>query len=260
MMSKLVIPLNSYSQTEIALEDYELFFKVIRESGAYGVELRRELLSPQTATLEWIRDHLKDDLFTVYSAPFSLWLNNGGFNEEGLDLIFKEARTIQAKWVKLSLGNYNNEVSDLVQVKRFIDQQNQLDHPIHLLVENDQTMEGGRIQRFVHFFEKAQAMALPIKMTFDIGNWIYTEQNPFEAWEALSSYVSYLHLKQVIQRDNGLETVPLSLDAQQTWLPFVQSLTRESVMALEFPISPLHKTKAYVELVKELKGEFVCHN
>lgn len=258
-MSKLVIPLNSYSQTEIALEDYELFFKVIRESGAYGVELRRELLSPQTATLEWIRDHLKDDLFTVYSAPLSLWLDNGGFNEEGLDLIFQEARTIKAKWVKLSLGNYK-EVSDLVQVKRFIDQQNQMDHPIHLLVENDQTKEGGQIQRFVHFFDQAHALALPIKMTFDIGNWIYTKQDPFEAWEALSPHVSYLHLKQVIQGDSGLETVPLSLDTQQTWLPFVLSLTGESVMALEFPIFPLHKTKAYVELVKELKGEFVCHN
>jgi sugar phosphate isomerase/epimerase len=259
MMSKIVIPLNSYSQTEIALEAYDQFFKIIRESGAYGVELRRELLSAEPPTFEWIRDRLENDLFIVYSAPLSLWLDNGSFNEEGLDLVFKEARTIKAKWVKLSLGNYN-EVSDLVQVKRFLDQQNQMDHRLNLLVENDQTMEGGQIQRFVHFFEQAHALALPIKMTFDIGNWIYTKQDPFEAWEALSPHVGYLHLKQVIQGDSGLETVPLSLDTQQTWLPFVLSLTEESVMALEFPISPLHKTKAYVELVRELRGEFVCHN
>jgi hypothetical protein len=258
-MSKIVIPLNSYSQTEITLADHLTFFQEIRDSGAYGVELRRELLSQQTPTLEWIRENIGSDLFIVYSAPLPLLRDNGSFNEEDLDHIYEEARTVKANWIKLSLGNYNEEVSDLREVKAFIERQNQKRHKIQLLVENDQTLAGGNPQRFKRFFEQAERQALSIKMTFDIGNWLYTGQDPFEAWEDLSSYVIYLHLKQVIQGEGPLETVPLSLEARSEWLPFVKAVPNECVIALEFPISPLQKTKVYVEMVKEIKGELACN-
>jgi sugar phosphate isomerase/epimerase len=256
-MSHIVIPLNSYSQTEITLEEYDMYFQAIRESGAYGVELRRELLSPQPPTLEWLRDNLERDLFIVYSAPLPLWLDDGRLNEDGLERVYEEAKTVKAKWIKLSLGNYNEEVSDLTRIKGFLESQSQ--QKIQLLVENDQTEVGGKIQRFKAFFKHAEQQGLSIKMTFDIGNWLYTEQDPIKAWEALASHVIYLHLKQVIQVAGTLETVPLSLDAQSIWIPFVKALPNKCVMALEFPISPLQKTKAFVEMVKELKGEFACN-
>jgi hypothetical protein len=49
------------------------------------------------------------------------------------------------------------------------------------------------------------------------------------------------------------------LEAQSEWLPFVKAVSNECVIALEFPISPLQKTKVYVEMVKEIKGELACN-
>ncbi|HSU80679.1 MAG TPA: hypothetical protein VLK78_09690 [Candidatus Angelobacter sp.] len=256
-MSKIVIPLNSYSQTEITIEEYSQFFQIIKESGAYGIEIRRELLSPQTPKLEWIRSSVADDLFIVYSAPFPLWLDDGALNENGLKRVYNEAQTVNAQWIKLSLGNYREEVSDLIHLREVIESQSP--YKIQLVVENDQTEVGGNIQRFKTFFEQVDQQALPIKMTFDSGNWLYTGQDPFGAWEALSSYVIYLHLKQVIQQDGQLETIPLSLNAQSMWVPFVKALPDECVIALEFPIFPLQKTKTFVEMIEEIKGDLICN-
>jgi sugar phosphate isomerase/epimerase len=67
-------------------------------------------------------------------------------------------------------------------------------HQIQLTVENDPTASGGTLQRLRSFFENCTRKGIPIRMTFDIGNWSWSGENVFEAAEALADYVVYLHL------------------------------------------------------------------
>ncbi|WEG10785.1 TIM barrel protein [Pullulanibacillus sp. KACC 23026] len=252
-MCKIIIPLNAYRQSEIASNEYEMLFKVIKEAGAYGVELRRELLSHSTETLKKIKTSLdKYDLFTVFSAPIFLWKDDGAFNQIEMENVYEEASQVQAAWIKVSLGHYKKDMSDLNVLNEFIK-----DHSTQLLVENDQTLFGGKIQPLKQFFDQAALQSMNIKMTFDSGNWLYTNEDPIVALSYFSPHVLYLHLKDVVNENNHLITAPLSLEDHSNWKRFVKAFSDDVVKALEFPINPIVKTKDYVDLFVERKGEQV---
>ena len=79
----------------------------IAGSGADGVEIRRELFSADelkqlpalAATIE------RHNLLACYSAPEALFEANGALNPR-LPALLREAQTLNALWLKLSLGHF----------------------------------------------------------------------------------------------------------------------------------------------------------
>ena len=65
------------------------------------------------------------------------------------------------------------------------------------------------------FFENCTRKGIPVRMTFDIGNWSWSDENVFEAAKALADYVVYLHCKKV--EDRSARTGPISDDAKAAW-------------------------------------------
>lgn len=253
-MSKIIIPLNSFSQSEITKEDYENYFQVIKDSGAYGVELRQELFTSQSPPLEWLKMKLEQaSLFTVFSSPAPLWKKNGAFNQEAIEKVYYEAHLVRASWIKVSLGHYQADFSDMAPLIEFLEEDRH-GSPVQLLVENDQTPYGGEIRPLKLFFEQVSRQSLNIKMTFDTGNWIFVNQDPIEAIRYFAPHVVYVHLKKVIALNNKLVTVPLSIEPSG-WEPFIQAFSSETVMALEFPIYPIQTTGTYIDMVSESESE-----
>lgn len=249
-MKNVIVPLNAFNRVEVLENGQTSFIKLIAGAGAFGVEIRRELFLEENInlSLEGLNQEIKKyHLFTVYSAPIELWKEDHQLNEQELQTIFQEGKRLEAKWIKVSLGHFSKDQSNVAELNFFLNQ-----HPeIQLFVENDQTLYGGNITNLKLFFESTSEQDVPVKMTFDAGNWYYSNQDVDEALTQLSQYVHYLHLKQVEQENGELVTVPLQKNIGHSWERVMKSFHSNLVRALEFPIEPKERTKEYIQLMTE---------
>jgi sugar phosphate isomerase/epimerase len=251
-MKNVIIPLNAFDRFKVLENGQASYIELISQSGAFGAEIRRELLPVQDPRLDRIRCEIeKYGLFTVYSAPIELWKEDFHLNEEELTTIFQEGIVLGAKWIKVSLGHYKKNESSVRELNYFLNQK----QGIQLLVENDQTLHGGNISHLKSFFESAALQDVPVKMAFDAGNWYYSCQDVEDALNKLARYVIYLHLKQVEMDHGELVTVPLQNEGNNSWKKAMRCFPTEIVKALEFPIEPKEKTKEYIQVLAELAVE-----
>jgi sugar phosphate isomerase/epimerase len=247
-MQNVIVPMNAFDRFEVLKKGQASFIRLIAESGAFGIEIRRELLSEQDPPLSIIRQEIdQHQLFTVYSAPIELWRDDHGLNEKELTEIFHEGIALGAKWIKVSLGHFHTGQSNVMELNTFLNQH----QGIQLLVENDQTLYGGNINQLLSFFESASEQNTPVKMTFDAGNWYFSSQDVDDALSKLAPYVRYLHLKQVEDDHGEFITVPLQKDVGHSWEKVMKSFPSEIVKALEFPIEPKEKTKEFIQMITE---------
>ena len=144
----------------------------IAGSGADGVEIRRELFSADelnqlpalAATIE------RHNLLACYSAPEALFEADGALNPR-LPALLREAQTLNALWLKLSLGHFihNNELESLRRILQ--------ESGMALVVENDQT-DCGQLAPMQRFKASCRVNQLPVTLTFDMGNWLWVGDSP----------------------------------------------------------------------------------
>jgi sugar phosphate isomerase/epimerase len=111
------------------------------------------------------------------------------------------------------------------------------DSPVTLLVENGQQESGSRIAEFASFFSacKAYAPAIPVAMTFDIGNWSWAGENAIEAAAALASHVRYIHCKGV--QGEGMRRFAVAPDEGSIdWHTCLSKLPGHVPRAIEYPL------------------------
>jgi hypothetical protein len=89
------------------------------------------------------------------------------------------------------------------------------------------------------FFESANKNNLPVKMTFDIGNWYYFEESAQDAIDSLKSNVVYLNLKHVEEQENNLITLPLPTNERADWRGMLEQFPNGLNRALEIPIQTM---------------------
>lgn len=251
-MTNVIVPLNAFERLQVLKNGQASFIQLIAQSGAFGIEIRRELLPEKNLQLDLIKSEIqKYRLFTVYSAPMELWREDHSLNIEDLTKVFREGDQLGAKWIKVSLGYFKSVHSDVFVLKNFLS-----DYPkIQLLVENDQTRYGGDVVRLKEFFESVTLYGISVKMTFDVGNWYYSYQDLESALSELGPYVIYLHLKQVENQKGEPVTVPLQNEGNTSWKKAFFQLPSNIMKAVEFPIEPIEKTAEYIRFIKELAKE-----
>ena len=111
----------------------------------------------------------------------------------------QEAELLGAQRLKLALGHYVSLADrQLVEVLA--------GSHVTLVVENDQTPDS-KLTPMLHFFHHACDAALPLDMTFDMGNWRWTGEDALQAAAQLSRYVSYIHVKAAVP--HGDTSAPL---------------------------------------------------
>lgn len=250
-MSTIFIPLNAFSNELGLPKDLDFYISVIAKSDADGIEIRRELLDPLSIHNEIkkiITSLASYNLQIIYSAPIPLWKEDGSLNEKLLIDIFEECKLLQSPSLKLPLGHFHQENSNFDALISLLKKYS----TVKLLIENDQTEEGGQIKNLLAFFQKADKKNIPVKMTYDIGNWTYLEEDALHAASLFSPYVAYYHLKHVIRSNNSLITVPINKEQQLLWKTVDQHYFSDMPKALEFPLNPIvAEINSYIELVKE---------
>ncbi|MEG3133525.1 sugar phosphate isomerase/epimerase [Rouxiella sp. T17] len=219
----------------------------IAEAGADGVEIRRELFADgEIERLETLGQEIRQHgLFAFYSVPESLFLAKGEVNPSLADFL-AEAERLQAKKLKIALGAFVPG-EDLTALKVLLKQ-----HAVELVVENDQTPDGGILHPMNAFFYAAEALHLPVAMTFDMANWLWVGQDALEAANTLREHVSYVHVKAAESRDGKFHAVALD-DSDGSWKPVLAALPNTAPRGIEFPLEGddlTAVTRHYVDLLR----------
>lgn len=224
------ISLSSYGADLVRQRGQGSFIDILAAAGATQIEWREELLTDENP-LQLADDSRSQGLECIYSAPMELWLAGQSKPNPELFTTLERAQTFGAKWLKVSLG-YFTDNNDLQALSRVLAQS-----PVQLLVENDQTLHGGRIEPFQRFFGEVEQQRLPIKMTFDIGNWQWQDQSAASAARLLGRHVGYVHCKAVTRRADGklVAIAPTPSDVQ-LWEQLLRHMTQGVMRAAEYPL------------------------
>ncbi|MCK1790435.1 sugar phosphate isomerase/epimerase family protein [Pseudomonas violetae] len=224
------ISLSSYGADLVRQRGQGSFIDILASAGATRIEWREELLTVE-APAQLAAAAKAGGLESVYSSPMEMWL--AGQSKPNRELIgaLQRAEACGAKWLKVSLG-YFTDNSDLAALTRTLAQS-----PVQLLVENDQTLHGGRIEPFQRFFDAVERHNLPIKMTFDIGNWHWQDQSAASAARLLGRHVGYVHCKAVTRRADGkLVAIPPAASDLQQWEHLLGHMAQGVMRAAEYPL------------------------
>ncbi|PYY88667.1 AP endonuclease [Pseudomonas sp. TKO26] len=228
--SPVSISLSSYGADLVREHGQAHFIPLVAAAGASWIEWREELLSDENPA-QLAQSAEQHGLESVFSSPLELWQAERREPNQELAATLQRARAFGARDLKVSLGHFNAH-HDLHSLGRLLAAQ-----PVRLLVENDQTDHGGRIEPFQHFFSAVQGLDLPLRMTFDIGNWQWQAQSALDAARLLGRHVAYVHCKAVRLRTDG-KRVAIAPDAPELrqWEHLLRHMTQGITRAVEYPL------------------------
>ncbi|MBV4455901.1 MULTISPECIES: sugar phosphate isomerase/epimerase family protein [Pseudomonas] len=224
------ISLSSYGADLVRRQGQLSFVQLLASAGAQRIEWREELLTVEQPT-ELAQAAAENGLESVFSSPLELWVAGRAQPNAELAATLDRAQAFGSRWLKVSLG-YFTDTNDLQSLHALLDR-----HPVKLLVENDQTLHGGRIEPMQRFFSEVERLGLPVKMTFDIGNWQWQDQSALTAARLLGRHVDYLHCKAVARRADGkLVAQPPGATDLHLWEQLLKLMTPGITRAVEFPL------------------------
>lgn len=220
---------------------------VIAAAGADGVEIRRELFSSEELlALPALGESIELlGLLACYSAPAPLFTPDGTLNPD-LSRYLAEATTLNALWLKVSLGHFRNK-QPLEDLRTLLNESG-----MALVVENDQT-DCGQLAPMQRFKAACRVLSLPVTLTFDMGNWLWVGDSPEEAARHLAPAVSYIHVKAAVPHHQQFRAIaPDHADAR--WLELLNQLPSDAPRGIEFPLEGpdlAAVTRHYVNLLRE---------
>ncbi|WP_204127712.1 sugar phosphate isomerase/epimerase family protein [Pseudomonas ogarae] len=243
------ISLSSYGADLIRQQGQGNFVDLLAAADASRIEWREELLTTEQPA-ELAARARAQGLQSIFSSPLELWLVGQSRPNPALAQTLQRSEAFGSAWLKVSLGHFtdSHDLSALADVLGA--------SPVQLLVENDQTLQGGRIEPLQRFFTAAEAHALPVGMTFDIGNWQWQDQSAAVAARQLGRYVAYVHCKAVAQRADGkLVAVPPAMTDLHLWEQLLKHMPVGVMRAAEYPLQGedlLQLTTEHVAMLSRL--------
>lgn len=230
MPPEIAITTSAFGADGVRAQGQAAWLDLIAAAGASHVEIRAELFTeaPDFAALgAAIR---AAGLGCVYSVPLELWPETDAALSPRLPEALAEARLLGADTLKVSLGHHR-AAAELAALAPLL-----TDAGPQLLVENDQTAQGGRIEPLRAFIQAARAAQLPVGLTFDVGNWRWQDEDPLQAARLLGPDVRYLHCKAVRRRAGGLHAVPPEAADLLAWQGLMTHFPSGLRRAIEFPL------------------------
>jgi 2-dehydro-3-deoxygluconokinase len=228
MTNGVYIALSAFGPDRVRTLGQPAFFAIAAAAGAEGVEVRRELFADAVPPLSAMAAFGRDlGLRRRYSVPFELHGADGALQADELARYAAEAEALGADVLKVSLG-HAPEVPDRAALASLV-----AGLPCRLLIENDQTPQGGRLAPLAAFLEATADLA--IGLTFDVGNWSWTGEDAVDAIARLAPSVAYVHCKSAATEAGKLVARPLA-PASALAAAVFSALPPGLPRAIEFPI------------------------
>jgi len=229
MKTPVLVAASAYGADYVRQFGHAHLIPIVAAAGAAGLEIDRALL-PGAPDFKQLGDLLSaHGLFSVYSAPLQLFAADGSLERTQLDELMHEALQLQSRFVKLTLG-YFSPASDMRAWSRFAAQA-----PVPLLIENDQTAHGGKLDAIANFLAVCSAGGVAVGLTFDMGNWRWHGIDAEVAAHTLGAHVQYVQCKAVREIDGQLQSAPLAA-ADPHWQHLFTSFPRGVQRAIAFPL------------------------
>lgn len=210
------------------------YFDELRDLGFPFVEIRREYLRDGAEELKETGVRAAESGLTLYySVPSSLFFH-GQLNPK-LAVYFQEAEQLGARQVKLTLGDQP------VSLAKSFQQLHAILHKwpdINLSIENDQTIAAGSAKVLADFATQASSSNVPLKLTFDTGNFVYIGENPEEAAYLLRDFTGYIHLKNVAIPAAGRIDLALFETGDFDLKRVLEAFRKATPAAIEYPCGP----------------------
>ncbi|MCU1715746.1 sugar phosphate isomerase/epimerase family protein [Pseudomonas sp. 5P_3.1_Bac2] len=225
----VAISLSSFGADSVRNLGQVSYLPLLAASGARRVEWREELFNKLPEPAELAQAAADHGLEQLYSAPLGLWRADGQLEPAVMERL-QLAREIGAVALKVSLGHWQPGLNLCAL------------HPLFeqgpaLYIENDQTVEGGRLPILLNFFEAATSQGVAPGMTFDVGNWHWQQQSPLQAAQQLGPWVRYVHCKAVQRRADGrLQALPPQDTDLEQWRELLRYFEPNVPRAIEFPL------------------------
>ena len=248
MQRKIMVVTAAYGYDSVRAAGGQVaMLPIIANAGADGVEIRREMFTPaeQQALPQLAAAMASAGLLACYSAPEPLFMPDGTLNTD-LPRYLSEASALNALWLKVSLGHFSDK-QPLEALRALLDESG-----MTLVVENDQT-DCGQLAPMQRFKAACRVMALPVTLTFDMGNWLWVGDSPEEAARQLAPAVSYIHVKAAVPHKAQFRAVaPDQTDSR--WRDLLNQLPADAPRGIEFPLEGTDLTavtRHYVNLLRE---------
>lgn len=250
-MIPIFIATSAFGAQTVLARGQNYFVSIAAQGGASGVEIRGELFDRSHQAIEDLKGGIqKHNLSAAYSIPIELWKPNGTLNREKLLKAEGEATALHSVFLKVSLGHYQPHVSDLSALSEMVNEYFAAENAPKLVVENDQTEYGGRLRPISQFLNQCKGKRIPVGMTFDIGNWHWTGEDPLVCAAELASQVVYIHCKKAIWQKEKWITVPLGEREDEEWKQVLALLPGGVPRTIEFPIVGEDLPKTISEYIK----------
>ncbi|WP_137895063.1 TIM barrel protein [Ramlibacter sp. 2FC] len=250
---EVLVSLSSFGAAEVRRRGQAWFAALAAEAGADGVEVRGELLNEAQAELPAIAALAAErGLSLVYSSPEGLWNGQGALDEGALARGLAAAQVLGAGRLKMAIGGYGRASAPSLPALA----QRLAEERVELVIENDQTEAAGTLAALQAFFEQAGAAGLALGMTFDMGNWHWTGEDPLQAAAQCAPRVRYVHCKGVQRQPGQWAAVPLAASAAP-WRAILRGLPRQVPRAIEYPLQGddlLAVTRQQLDLVRSAEA------
>jgi len=209
------------------------FFAQLAALGIQYVEVRQEYFSGRDELADTARVAEQYGLKLLYSVPKPLF-QNGRLDTDMIEETLREASQLAVIAIKWTRGNFVGwQPQDLEWMLNKAKSFSGL-----LTVENDQTEQDGTLRDYLAFLKQCSEVGVPLRSTFDVGNWAWVgEEARFNA-QQLHSFVAFIHLKDVRINSADYPTGPEAVPLGEGELPLKEvlaALPHPLLVALEYP-------------------------
>lgn len=207
----------------------EELLAAVHDLGFRRFEVRREFIGDKTAELPQLKQKADScGISLFYSINEDLFVN-GKINPL-LPVLFEEARTLAAPFIKLNTGDSRGVTSQ--ELKKLSDFP--LDE-IGIRVENNQTPLHASLANCQHTMNLIKAADLPISFVFDTGNWAWVHESVEQAKDALASVTTYLHCKNYKLVNHKPQISSSLFDGELDICQLREAFPSLEYLALEYP-------------------------
>lgn len=207
------------------------------------IELRSEYFDGSEQELVDLKAANQEAGLTVFLSVPAPVFEEGLLNPE-LENYFELAQAVGAIQLKVNLGAYNQETvaTDMTLVNKLIDR-----FGISLALENDNTQATGASDYFKAFLKDNGNDK--VGMCFDVGNFLYFDEDPVAAVKNVLPLVHYVHLKQVKQATNT------SLAGLSVGDVDIVAILKEVAPAIPVAIECQYKASDIAEVEGQIKND-----
>jgi sugar phosphate isomerase/epimerase len=208
-------------------------FELVKSLGVSNIEIRREWIVDFQREIEIMAlEAERQTIELLYSVPISLF-SEKHLNKNNVLTCLDEAERMKMKMVKFTIGDFDAANLDAIrELKAILRNRNMM-----VTVENDQTMQSGKLKVLKDFLACCKEHGVPMYCTYDIGNWCWVNENPVNNALNLAEYVRYIHLKDV-SYENDKPVAQFLGKGIVDWQTILKLLPQNVPLGIEYPCGP----------------------